>query len=433
MDLRQKIAQSPMSGHQWMVVVLTFILNMLDGFDVLAVAFTAKSIQTELGLDGAHIGTLMSAGLLGMTLGSVFLAPLADRFGRRPLLIFSTMLPAIGMLMTYFSHSMETIAFWRIVTGLGVGGILPCTNVIVSEYANQKWRGLAIAVYASGFGIGAMLGGMSAVMLQGEYGWRSVFLVGAVLTMLAAVLLMAVLPESVDFLLTKRPANAKARLDKIAAKMGLSGDWAFPEIEEGVKKTKVSILRLFGPQYRATTLLIWLAFITVMASYYFINSWTPALLEQAGMAKAQSQSVGMAISVGGAIGSLIFGFLASRWTARAVLISFGVLAVGAIFAFLSSSALSVALVFAVLLGALMNGCIAGLYTINPTLYAVDFRSTGVGVTIGVGRLGSILAPVVAGSLLDAGWAKDDLYGATAAVIILAVAALFFLKPKVKHA
>lgn len=151
------------------------------------------------------------------------------------------------------------------------------------------------------------------------------------------------------------------------------------------------------------------------------------------MAKEQSQSVGMAISVGGAIGSLIFGFLASRWTARAVLISFGVLAVGAIFAFLSSSALSVALVFAVLLGALMNGCIAGLYTINPTLYAADFRSTGVGVTIGVGRLGSILAPIVAGGLLDAGWAKDDLYGATAVVIILAVVALFFLKPKVQHA
>lgn len=429
MDLRRRIADSPMSGYQWLVVGLTFMLNMLDGFDVLAVAFTAKSIQAELGLDGKHIGTLMSVGLLGMTVGSMLLAPLADRFGRRPLLIFSTLLSAVGMLMTYFAHSLESIALWRIVTGLGVGGILPCTNVIVSEYANKKWRGLAIAVYASGFGIGAMLGGMSAVVLQDGYGWRSVFMVGAVQTFAAVAVLAALLPESVDFLLTKRPPNAKARLDKILHKIRLSGEWAFPEAEQGAKKAKVSVLRLFEPQYRATTLLIWLAFISVMAAYYFISSWTPALLEQAGMAKTQSQSVGMAISIGGAIGSLVFGFLVSRWTPRAVLITFAVSAAATIFAFLSADALGAALAFAVLLGALMNGCIAGLYTINPTLYATDFRSTGVGVTIGVGRLGSILAPIAAGGLLDAGWAKNDLYGATAAVIVLAAVALFFLKPK----
>lgn len=428
MDLRQRIAESPMGGYQWMVVGLTFFLNMLDGFDVLAVAFTAKSIQAELGLDGAHIGTLMSAGLLGMTFGSVFLAPQADRFGRRPLLIFSTALSALGMLMTYFAHSAESIALWRVVTGVGVGGILPCTNVIVSEYSNKKWRGLAIAVYASGFGIGAMLGGMSAVMLQDIYGWRSVFLVGALLTFLAVFVLMALLPESVDYLLTKRPEGARERLDKILAKMNLHGEWAFPAIQEE-KKTKVSVLRLFEPDYRATTLLIWVAFITVMSAYYFVNSWTPALLEQAGMAKTQSQSVGMAISMGGAAGSLVFGFLSSRWAPRQILILFSVLSVAAIFAFLSSQVLALALVFAVLLGALMNGCIAGLYTINPTLYASDFRNTGVGITIGVGRLGSILSPVVAGSLLDIGWQKDDLYAGAAVVIVVAAAAVFFLKPK----
>ncbi|MCP1661121.1 MFS transporter [Neisseria perflava] len=432
MDLRQKIAAGRMGGYQWMVVGLAVLLNMLDGFDVLAVAFTAKSIQTELGLDGAHIGTLMSAGLLGMTVGSMLLAPQADRFGRRPLLIFSTALSAVGMLMTYFSHSVESIAVWRVVTGLGVGGILPCTNVIVSEYSNKKWRGLAIAVYASGFGIGAMLGGMSAVFLQGSYGWRSVFLVGAGLTLAAMAVLCALLPESVDFLLNKRPADAKARLDKIAAKIGITGEWTFPQADTQAKKAKVSVLRLFEPAYRKTTLLIWLAFITVMAGYYFISSWTPALLEAAGMAKTQSQTVGMAISIGGAIGSLVFGVLASRWSPRAVLIAFAGLSAAAVFAFLSAHTLALALVFAVLLGALMNGCVAGLYTINPSLYEADFRSTGVGMTIGIGRLGSILSPIAAGSLLDMGWTKNDLYGATAAVILIAAAAVFLLKPQTRH-
>ena len=221
MDLKHAINTHQMSYFQWLVVGLAVMLNMLDGFDVLAVAFTAKSIKSELTLSGAQIGSLISAGLLGMTAGSLLLGPFADKFGRRPILIISTALSALGMLMTYFATSLELIAFSRVVTGLGVGGILPCTNVIVSEYANKKWRGLAIAIYASGFGVGAMLGGMAAVSLQTQYGWRAVFLTGAMMTAFALVALLAWLPESVDYLSNKRPQNARLRLNQIAQKMGL--------------------------------------------------------------------------------------------------------------------------------------------------------------------------------------------------------------------
>lgn len=430
MDLRHKIAQSPMSAQQWLVVALAVLLNMLDGFDVLAVAFTAKSIRSELGLSGAQIGTLMSAGLLGMTAGSLLLGPMADKFGRRPLLLISTALSAVGMLLTYFAHSLEMIAFSRVITGIGVGGILPCTNVIVSEYANKKWRGLAIAIYAAGFGVGAMLGGVAAVMLQAEYGWRAVFLTGAVATGFAMLILLVWLPESVDFLMSKRPANAKARLNAIAAKIGLAGDWDLPT-ETQSSKAKVSFFRLFEAEQIRTTLLIWLAFISVMASFYFISSWTPALLEEAGMAKAKSQTVGMGISIGGTIGSLVFGFLVSRLDARKVLLWFTIFSAVAVAAFVpATSALSLALGLAVLLGALINGCIAGLYTLNPTLYATDFRSTGVSVAIGVGRLGSIVSPLAVGVLLDAGWQKNQLYYGAAIILLLATVGVAFLKPKV---
>lgn len=429
MDLRHKIAQSPMSAQQWLVVALAVLLNMLDGFDVLAVAFTAKSIRSELGLTGAQIGTLMSAGLLGMTAGSLLLGPMADKFGRRPLLLISTALSAVGMLLTYFAHSVEMIAFSRVITGIGVGGILPGTNVIVSEYANKKWRGLAIAIYAAGFGVGAMLGGVAAVMLQAEYGWRAVFLTGAVATGFAMLILLVWLPESVDFLMSKRPANAKARLNAIAAKIGLAGDWDLPT-ETLSSKPKVSFLRLFEAEQIRSTLLIWLAFISVMASFYFISSWTPALLEEAGMAKEKSQTVGMGISIGGTIGSLVFGFLVSRLDARKVLLWFTIFSAVAVCVFVSTtSALSLALGLAVLLGALINGCIAGLYTLNPTLYATDFRSTGVSVAIGVGRLGSIVSPLAVGVLLDAGWQKNQLYYGAAIILLLATVAVALLKPK----
>lgn len=429
MDLRNKIAESPMSRQQWFVVALAVLLNMLDGFDVLALAFTAKSIKTEMGLSDTQIGTLMSAGLFGMTAGSLLLGPLADKFGRRPLLLLSTALSALGMLMTYFAQSTEMIAISRVITGIGVGGILPCTNVIVSEYANKKWRGLAIAIYAAGFGVGAMLGGMSAVMLQAEYGWRAVFMTGAVATGLALLVIYIWLPESVDFLMSKRPANAKARLNQIAAKIGLVGDWDLPENAQSTHK-KASFLRLFEADNIRTTLLIWVAFVCVMASFYFISSWTPALLENAGMAKEKSQTVGMGISIGGTIGSLAFGFLVSRWDSRKVLLAFTVLSALAVCVFVpATSVLSLAFVLAVLLGALINACIAGLYTINPTLYATDFRSTGVSMAIGVGRLGSIISPLAVGILLDAGWQKNQLYFGAAMIMLFATAAIAFLQTK----
>ena len=396
MDLKQQIRQRPMTGFQWLVVALAVALNMLDGFDVLAVAFTAKSIKSELGLTGGQIGSLMSAGFVGMTAGSLLLGPLADRLGRRPVLMLSVLLSAAGMLLTVWSHSMAWLVASRVLTGLGVG---------------------------------AMVGGMSAVMLQTQYGWRSVFMVGAVLTAMAFVALVALLPESVDYLLNRRPADAKARLDAIAAKMGLHGDWAFPEAKHRARG--VSVLRLFQADYLKTTLLIWLAFIAVMAAYYFISSWTPTLLEEAGMSKASSQTVGMAISIGGAAGSLLFGYLVSRWGARTMLLAFAGLAAAAVCAFVPATAnLSLALVLAVVLGALSNGCIAGLYTINPALWEADFRSTGVAVAIGVGRIGSMVSPMLVGRLLDAGWQKNQLYFGAAAVLLLAMAAVTGLKQRV---
>lgn len=426
-NLAHAISHTPMSAYQWLIVALAVLLNMLDGFDVLAIAFTAKSIQTELGLTGVQIGTLMSAGFIGMAIGSMGLAPLADKFGRRPLLIIATALSALGMFMTYFSHSVETIGFWRVITGLGVGGILPCTNVIVSEYANQKWRGLAIAIYACGFGIGAMLGGLSAVMLQDEFGFRSVFMTGAVLTGLALVALVSLLPESVDFLNQKQPANAQTKLTKIAHKIDKQGNWQLPTQNQSAK-AKAPISQLFAKGQLKTTLLIWAAFIAVMSSFYFISSWTPALLESSGLAKEQSQKVGMAISIGGTIGSLIFGFLVSKFTPKSTLMAFVVLSSFAIIGFVFSPTLTLALLFAILVGSLVNGCITGLYTINPTLYAPEFRSTGVGTAIGVGRIGSIVSPMLAGKLLDVGIGKDDLYLGASGFILLALVALYFLKP-----
>ena len=431
LSLRAKIEQSPMGAYQWMIVAMAAIMNLLDGFDVLALAFTATAIRNEFGLTGIELGYLLSAGLFGMAAGSLFLAPLADKIGRRPLLLMAVLLSTIGMLGSAFISQYQWLGFWRVITGLGVGGILVGTNVITSEYSSRKWRSFAISVYAAGFGVGAVLGGMFAVMLQGEYSWRSVFLAGAILTGLFLVLLFIWLPESIDFLTTKQPKNAEVRLNLIAKKIGLAGDWKLPAKTEKVK-TKLPISQLFSEKYLHSTLLIWTAFFAIMFSFYFISSWTPALLKEAGMTTEQSVSVGMMISLGGTCGALIYGLLASRWTARGVLILFTVLSSAATIIFiLSSSVLWIAMVFGILVGVLMNGCISGLYTLNPLTYDADIRSTGVGWSIGIGRIGAILAPTIAGQLLDMGWDKQSLYVGVGFVMLISTIAIFFLKSRVE--
>ena len=158
MDLRERIDSSPMSPFQWVIIALCVLLNCLDGFDVMAMAFTASPVADEFGLSGSQLGVLLSAGLVGMAAGSLVLRPFADRIGRRPMILMCLGLASLGMLLGALSQSALMLGATRVLTGLGVGGILACTNVIASEYSSSARRGLAIGIYTAGYGIGAATG-----------------------------------------------------------------------------------------------------------------------------------------------------------------------------------------------------------------------------------------------------------------------------------
>ncbi|MFD5285485.1 MFS transporter [Streptomyces rubrogriseus] len=436
MNLRERIDQSPMSGYQWMIIALCVVLNALDGFDVMTMAYTAAGVSDEFGLEGSELGLLLSAGLLGMAAGSLFLAPIADTVGRRPMVLVCVGLAAVGMLLSATAGSLQQLGLWRVVTGLGVGGILACTNVIASEYSSLRWRGMAVALYASGYGLGATGGGLVAVALQDRHGWRSVFLLGGAVTALVLLVLVLLLPESVRFLLAKRPRNALRRVNVIAARLrqeplttldGAADDGA---ADDGRSQAPGRVKDLFGPGHRRSTLLLWLAFFTLMLSYYFVNSWTPTLLEDAGMTKEQSVTAGTLLALGGTLGALGYGFLTVRRDGRRVLTVFAVLTAVCTALFVTAiGVLSLALVLGMAIGMLTNGCMTGLYTLAPSVYATTVRSTGVGWAIGVGRGGAILAPVSAGVLLDAGWSAQTLYLTVGAVMLVCAAAVLLSRPR----
>jgi benzoate transport len=422
-DIKRALDEGAMCRFQWAAVVICVMLIMLDGFDVLVMAFTAASISADWKLGGAQLGFLFSAGLFGMAGGSLFLAPWADRFGRQSIILLCLMLIAGGMLLSAFADNSTQLGALRVLTGIGIGGMLASVGVITAEYSSAKWRSTAMGLQATGYPIGATIGGSIAAVLLAHYGWRSVFVFGGLATAAMIPVVVWRLPESVDFLIAKRPANALAKLNALLRKHRpeLTQLPALPSATSTSAKKSGAWSGLFAPGVMRSTLLIWCSFFLLMFSFYFALSWTPKLLVSAGLSAQQGITGGVLLNVGGIVGGSLFGILAARLrlgtlTASNLLITAVLLAAFGYF----TSTLTAAFIIAFGIGAFIFASMAGLYAFAPIIYPASVRTTGMGWSIGIGRVGAILAPLIAGVLLDNGWSPANLYYVFAVPLLAAV-------------
>ena len=421
--IREIIDHGPMSRFQVGCVAICVVLNMLDGFDVLVMAFTAPAVSADWGLKGAQLGVLLSAGLFGMAGGSLFLAPWADRFGRRVIILTSLVLITAGMLLSAATQSAGQLAALRVLTGIGIGGMLASINVITSEYSSERWRSTAISIQVIGYPIGATIGGSIAAVLIAQHGWRSAFLFGAIASLLMIPVVIWRLPESLDFLLAKRPVRALERLNALLHKMSQPTVPQLPEpaIVEQQHAQGNPLSRLFVGGLARSTVLIWLSFFLLMFNFYFVLSWTPKLLVAAGLSNQQGITGGVLLNVGGIIGGVLFGFLSSRLKLKWLTAAYLVITAAALVVFgLFASQLDMAFIIALLIGAFIFGSMAGLYALAPRIYPAAIRTTGMGWSIGIGRIGAILAPTIVGVLIDAGWKTADLYYVFSIPLIIAM-------------
>ncbi|MCL1499256.1 MFS transporter [Xanthomonas nasturtii] len=418
-----------MTPFQWRAVAVCVLLTMLDGFDVMAMAFTAPHVSADWQLSGKLLGVLFSAGLVGMALGSLLLAPLADRIGRRALTLICLAILTVGMGASALAHNAWQLGALRAFTGIGIGGMLACVAVTAAEYATVRWRSTATVLQATGYPVGATLGGALAALLVQHWSWPSVFWLGALGSLLCVPLVLAFLPESLEFLIARRPPDAHARFNAVLARMGMPAQRELPlppaVLAAGQVKGYAS---LFVGGLRRQSLLIALAFFLLMFGFYFVLSWTPKLLVTAGLSAGQGLTGGVLLNLGGIVGGTLFSWLAlrarlSRLTAGAlVIVAVAMLAFG-----LSSTVLGWAFVFALLTGAALTAAMGGLYAVAPVVYAASVRSTGMGWAIGVGRLGAILSPLCAGVLLDAGWSPAMLYLACSVPLLCAAGAVLAMR------
>lgn len=426
-DLRKILNHKAMNTYQWFVVILCVFLIIVDGFDVMVMAFTAASVSKEWGLTGSQLGGLLSAGLVGMAMGSIFLAPWADKKGRRPLILCCLMISGIGMILSALVQSALQLGILRFITGLGIGGILASSNVLASEYASNRWRSLAVSLQSTGYAIGATIGGVIAVILINKFGWRSVFLTGGITTLVMLIVTYFSLPESLEYLLVKQPAKALEEINQLTQKLDLPQISILPSKATIAQSAKAGVAKLFSNGLAIPTIFLWLSFFLVMFGFYFVMSWTPKILSSSGMTTEQGVTVGILLSAGGIIGSALVGLISAKIRIFYVQALFlGLTAISILLLVNSVSILTFALIFGLCLGVLVNGCVAGLYAMSPTIYDAEVRTTGVGFAIGFGRTGAILSPLVAGSFLDAGIPALSLYSYYACAFVLAIVVVLLI-------
>ncbi len=423
-DVQQRVVQGPLTAFQLGAIAVCIGLNMLDGFDILAMSFSASGVKAAWNLQNSELGALLSAGLVGMALGSLFLAPCADRWGRRRIVLLAGMIAGIGMLGSTAARGFADLLALRALTGIGIGATIASAAVVVSEYAPGRWRGAALAAYATGYPVGATIGGALTALAIPRYGWRSAFAIGAAMSLVLLLVAWRRLPESLDFLVTRRPPGALSRLNALLGRMSLPAVSVLPEPPAAEADAGRTPLRLL---LTPTTVLVWVTFFCTMAAFYFIVSWTPRLLNAAGLTATQGLTGGVLLNLGGIVGCGGFAVAAARADARRLLLGALVASALLIAAFgIAVHRLDLALWTALLLGVISNAAMAGLYSVGPPLYPTAVRATGMGSAIGIGRLGAILAPLASGALLDHGWAPAQLYYLFSGPFVVAAIAMLII-------
>lgn len=386
-----------MRPWQWAAVLVLAALNALDGFDVLSISFASPGISHDWGIGQATLGWVLSTELLGMAVGSVLLGNVADKQGRRPIILGCLVAMAIGMFGAAQAANVQMLLLSRLVTGLGIGGALAAINAAVAEVSNNRWRSFAMALFVIGYPLGGVLGGLVVRHLLASGTWRDVFMTGAAATAAFIPIVWWLVPESVAFLERSRAA---------------------------------STLDLFRPRLLVTTALMTFAYFAHMTSFYFILKWVPKIIVDLGFAPTAAAGVLLWVNVGGATGGAIFGLLAVRAGLKRLTIVTLVGSCAMIIAFGHGATDLVGLTTRVAVaGAFANATVVGLYSLFAKVFPTHVRASGTGFAVGVGRGGAVAAPVIAGYLFQAGYSLQTVATIMAMGSLAAAVALWVLRDR----
>ncbi|MFE0752888.1 MFS transporter [Inquilinus sp. NPDC058860] len=428
-DVQDVINSHPLSRFQVSVVALCFLVVAIDGFDTAAIGFIAPALKAGWGVTPAQLAPLFGAGLFGLMLGAFLFGPLADRIGRRSVLVLTTLGFGAASLASATAGSIEELTLWRFVTGLGLGGAMPSAITLTAEYCPERRRSSLVTLMFCGFTIGSAVAGLAASQIVAAYGWQGLLVLGGVLPIALVPVLWLALPESARYLTLR-----EGRADRIAAvlrRIAPAEDFAGVEFVRAAKAKGLPILQLFAEGRGAGTLLLWLTFFMSLLVFYLLSSWLPLLITSAGWSLGQASLMAALLATGGTIGAVVIGRLMDRFEPHRVLAA-SYLAAAAFILLLGSAAASPWLLMLGIFGAGFGvaGSQVGINALAAATYPTASRATGVSWANGVGRTGSILGSMVGGVLLSLGWDLATVFS-VAAVPALAAAAGMFVKGRLR--
>jgi AAHS family 4-hydroxybenzoate transporter-like MFS transporter len=425
-DVAEFIDQQPVGGFQIRLLLICAAVLFLDGFDTQAIGYVAPALAREWGLTKAALGPVFSAGLFGLMIGALLFGPLADRIGRKKIIVFSVIAFGIGTLITAFVGGVDALLAIRFLTGLGLGGAMPNAVAMTSEFNPRRRRATMVMIMFCGFSVGAALGGFLAAALIPTFGWRSVFIVGGVAPLLLAPVLALRLPESVRFLVLT--GRARQRVAELLALIGPKASFA-PATQFVVHEPELSgipVQHLFKGGRTVVTLLLWVVFFMSLLDLYFLSNWLPTVLNDLGASVSEAAVIGSMLQVGGIVGTFALGRIIDRFSFRALALVYfiAVFAIGAI-GQLGHSAVLVTIAIFVAGFCIVGGQIAA-NALAAAFYPTSVRATGVGWALGIGRIGSIVGPLVGGALLSMKWSAAEVFIAAAVAALCAALAAFSL-------
>lgn len=434
LDVQSLINSSPISRYQWRVVILCFLIVFLDGLDTAAMGFIAPALSQEWGIERASLGPVMSAALIGMVFGALGSGPLADRFGRKVVLVGAVLLFGAFSLASAYSNNVEQLLVLRFLTGLGLGAGMPNATTLLSEYTPERKKSLLVTSMFCGFNLGMAGGGFISAKLIPAFGWHALLLLGGVLPLLLGVVLILWLPESARFLVVRNRGSERIRrvLAPIApALVAQAGSFSVPE-QRTVKSRNVLAV-IFSSTYSTGTLLLWLTYFMGLVIVYLLTSWLPTLMRESGASMEQSAFIGALFQFGGVLSAVGVGWAMDRFNPHKVIGAFYLLA--GVFAYAVGQSLGNITVLATLVlvaGMCVNGAQSAMPSLAARFYPTQGRATGVSWMLGIGRFGAILGAWMGATLLGLGWNFEQVLTALVVPAGLAAAAVV-IKGMVSHA
>ena len=396
-NLQAFLNEHGFSSYQWMIFGLCFMIVLLDGFDTAAIGYIAPSLIKEWGVGKPELGPVLSAALFGLAVGALSAGPLADKLGRRRLLVASVLIFAVACFASAFSVDLTQLTLLRFVTGVGLGAAMPNAVTLMSEYCPDQRRAVLTNTMFCGFPLGAAFGGFLAAWMIPQWGWRSVLELGGITPFVLAILMFLLLPESARYMVAHSYPVERIRAVLRRISEAAESATAFVMTEaKGAAHGKRGLAVVFSSHYAIGSVMLWVAYFMGLVIFYALINWMPILFKEAGIDAQHATLISALFPLGG-VGAIFFGWLMDRLNGnRVIAIGYALTAI-AVFAIGQAVGAEGLLVLAVFVaGVLMNTAQSSMPALAAGFYPTQGRASGVAWMLGIGRFGGI-----AGSFLVA--------------------------------